>query len=429
MERRGLGVVAVALSLVAVAASTNAWAWPEAYYQTNGTPHRRVIVFSPSVPKEQRVRLCERTYKVVRTLDLVNAVVVEERPSLRMMSAEEGVDSNRSDVLRVEEDRRFNWLQAMEKGFFGLPFPDVRVEPLRPSAPTIPQYSVQPGPEVPWGVQRVSAPRAWNVTKGRGVKVCVVDTGVDRTHPNLAGNVLASFNATDPEHPDAAADENGHGTHIAGIIAAAGKNGGLVGVAPEASILAAKVLDKNGDASFSEIVAGMQWCADRGAHVVNLSIGGEGDPLLKEGIEALLNAGIVVVAAAGNYHAQHNPDRKVLFPAAYEGVIAVSASDRRDKEGWFSAKGDAIDFIAPGVEIKSTVPGGGYRTMDGTSQASPHVAGLAALLIAAGGPSGPSSVRAFLHASSMLPDLSPDAQGNGMISADLLVAPRVASAR
>src|SRR5690606_13760420 len=173
-------------------------------------------------------------------------------------------------------------------------------------------------------------------------------------------------------------DENGHGTHVAGIVAATGAPGGVFGVAPKAELLAVRVLDENGSGSLSDLIDGLSWTSGSGAHIVNLSLGSPlNNPLLERAIKALIQRGVLVVAAVGNSGPQIG---SVGYPAKLEGVIGVGASDRDDGIATFSSRGCGVDLAAPGVGVRSTWIGGGYRTMSGTSMAAPHVAGVCALL-------------------------------------------------
>ncbi|MEK6705287.1 MAG: S8 family peptidase [Bdellovibrionota bacterium] len=243
--------------------------------------------------------------------------------------------------------------------------------------------TTQPPQSIPWGVSAVSAPEAFLITRGGGATVCVVDTGVQPDHPDLWSNIIGGENFVSIKgriNPSAWADDNGHGTHVAGTIAAIDNGIGAVGVAPQSAIFATKVLNRQGSGYNSAIAEGIRSCVNHGARVVNLSLGGPSDStILHNAIIDASNAGLKVVAAAGNESTQ------VSYPARYQEVIAVSAVDSAMKFAWFSNFGPEVDFTAPGVSVYSTVKGSSYATYSGTSMAAPHVSGVAALMISTSG--------------------------------------------
>jgi subtilisin family serine protease len=265
--------------------------------------------------------------------------------------------------------------------------------------------------ELPWGIQRVNAPAAWKKTAGAGVRVAVIDTGIDAKHPDLAGSVAGGYAATGNSWHD----DNGHGTHVAGTIAGRLDGQGVAGVAPSASLYAVKVLDKNGGGSLFAIIKGLTWCARNGIQVANMSLGAPmGTVFMHLAVKYAVSNGVVVVAAAGNSAGS------VDYPGAYPESITVAASDSNDRIASFSSRGKEVDFIAPGVDVKSSVPGGGYDYYDGTSMATPHVAGLAALAVA-GGARGSAATHSALRAAARSINLPKEEQGAGMIDAGLLV--------
>jgi subtilisin len=225
---------------------------------------------------------------------------------------------------------------------------------------------------VPAGINQVKAPIAWDVTRGKGVKVAVLDSGIDFNHPDLAANYRGGVSfVTDESSP---MDHNRHGTHCAGTIGAALNGVGVVGVAPAAYLYAVKVLSRSGAGNWSWLIAGLDWCIKNGIHIASMSLGGGGAPAAVRSMCDLAFArGVLLVAAAGN---SAGP---VEHPARYGSVIAVSAIDTGNRLASFSCRGPEVELCAPGVDVLSTVPGGGYARLSGTSMACPHVAGAAAL--------------------------------------------------
>lgn len=262
-----------------------------------------------------------------------------------------------------------------------------------------------------WHLERIGAPRAWAWSTGRGVTVAVVDTGVaceDRP-PFSRGTDLAQtwclpgFSIIDSK--PGGSDDNGHGTHVAGTIAQSTNNGvGGAGVAFHARLLPVKVLDARGSGTTIQVADGIRFAADSGAHVINLSLGGaRASRIMQDAIAYARSKGAVVVAAAGNN------GRYVEYPAAFDGVIAVSATDATDALAKFSSRGKQVDLAAPGVQVlQQTICDGGknrceqFATLSGTSMASPHVAGAAALLMSAG-VTDPVAVERILKDSARLP--------------------------
>ncbi|GAC1436102.1 MAG: hypothetical protein NVSMB51_06740 [Solirubrobacteraceae bacterium] len=242
-----------------------------------------------------------------------------------------------------------------------------------------------------WGLDLIGADQAQQVSQGQGAIVAVVDTGVKIDHPDLAGRLLPGHDfvaGTDQMH-----DGNGHGTHVAGIIAADKGNGiGIAGVAPLARILPVRVLGDDGSGSDADVGAGIDYAVAHGANVINLSLGGTVLSALLpsatgDAVQRAIAAGVVVVAAAGN-------DSLPLCeqPGAGGRLLCVGALDRRGQQSFFSSNGLNVNVFAPGgsglpgpdEDILSTWNDGAYMTLAGTSQATPHVSGVAALLAADG---------------------------------------------
>lgn len=226
----------------------------------------------------------------------------------------------------------------------------------------------------PWNLELVGQPSGAQRSDGDGASVAVLDTGVDYTHPEITPRfgIEKGYNAIGSGEP---LDRHGHGTHVAGTVAAE-----TVGMAPGAQLYAVKVLDDYGRGSDGSVVRGIDWSASRKVDVVNMSLGGPGR---SEAFQMVINAaheqGVTLVAAAGN-DGREMPS----YPAAYDHVISVAAVDRRKRRAYFSNTHRTLDLSGPGVDVRSLTPGGGYRDLSGTSMASPHVAGACAMLKAYG---------------------------------------------
>lgn len=230
---------------------------------------------------------------------------------------------------------------------------------------------------LPWGIRRIGASEAWSVSTGHQIRIGVIDTGADFSHPDLRSSLSRGVNLLSPMSPPH--DDNGHGTHIAGTIAASGGSKGMMGVAPRALIHPVKAFDHNGSAYVSDIVLGIDWCVQNRMHIINMSFG------MKSKSQALLNtvrkaynAGIVVVASSGNDKKSNGAD----YPARYPYTISVGATGRDGRIAPFSNRGSRIDIYAPGEKVRSCWLGDGYKEMNGTSMATSHVSGAIALLLA-----------------------------------------------
>jgi subtilisin family serine protease len=230
---------------------------------------------------------------------------------------------------------------------------------------------------VDWGASIMMAPAAWKKTKGRGVKVAVLDTGVDLKHDDLRANIAGGINFTSSNMNDYQ-DRQGHGTHCAGIIAGTDNGVGVVGIAPEARIYGVKVLGDNGSGGLAGIVRAIDWCIAAKMDVISMSLGGSGTPpqAFHDAFKRAYAAGIPVIVASGN------EATAVSYPAVYPETIAVGAINNRLDKANFSNFGNELDVMAPGVDIYSTIPVNAYGLMSGTSMATPMVAGAVALYIA-----------------------------------------------
>jgi subtilisin len=237
-----------------------------------------------------------------------------------------------------------------------------------------------------WGVKRIGAGAVhigsgdFESNLGTGVKVAVIDSGVDYNHSELNHNYAGGYNyVSNNNNPF---DDNGHGTHVAGTVGALRNGSGVVGVSPDVDLYALKILDANGSGSFSSAISALEWSVNNGIKVTNNSYGSSGDPgtIVRDAFATSANAGILHIAAAGNGGNCGGKGNNVGYPARYDSVVAVAATNQNDTRPCFSSTGPNVELSAPGVGIRSTVPGGGFADWNGTSMASPHVAGVAALI-------------------------------------------------
>lgn len=338
---------------------------------------KRWVVYNPKTlfAKPDGKLMMAQSMGSVETMPHLNGVVMKEKPAALPKGW-------------VAEEEKIYKTQFLT-GCAPVPSPTPGPEPTPP--PTVDN-------EMPWGAKRVNAAQAQAVTKGSDVVVCVTDTGSDQDHPDLQG-VLVGGQSMVPGYDWQ--DDHGHGTHVAGTIAAQANGKDVVGVS-QAKIYTVKVLDRQGSGMSSWIANGIVACVRVGAKVINMSLGGDSpDSLIRQATDYAVQNGVIVVAAAGN------SGGSVGYPAANPGVYAVSAVDSNDRLANFSSRGSAIDYAAPGVNIPSLRLGGGVISMSGTSMASPHVAGVFALSLSKG--------RKIIAAKSI--GLGPTQEGKGMVDA------------
>lgn len=272
----------------------------------------------------------------------------------------------------------------------------------------------------------VDAVEAWNVTRGGGIKVAVLDSGVATDNPDINPKVVARVNFTTSRNNE---DNYGHGTHVAGIVAAYAENGiGVAGVCRDCTILAGKILSDTGMGSSSGLANGINWAVQNGARVINMSLVVGASTTLETAVNNAWNAGVVLVAAAGN-----GGNTSMNYPAAYLNVIAVGATDNNDKKASFSTYGTWVDVAAPGVSVYSTFPNHrfvlareynrsqGYDIGSGTSMASPIVVAVAALAWSANPTASNSAVRAKVEASTNTIEGVGTFWTRGRVNADLAV--------
>lgn len=306
--------------------------------------------------------------------------------------------------------------------------------PAHDESPTAKQHSGKPTPDPlqsqQWALTAVGLPTAWSTSTGEGEVIAIVDTGVDGHHPDLRQNIVGGHDFI--AGGDVATDPNGHGTHVAGIAAAVGGNGvGIAGAAPHAKIMPVRVLDSDGSGTDEVIAAGITWAAQHGADVINLSLGETGlvarlhkGGKINTAIRAATASGAVVVAAAGN------DSRRIRVYRLGVPVLVVIATDRAGQPTSFTNTGDLRAVAAPGSDILSTAPTesttlwpsgtDGYATLSGTSMASPLVAGITALALAAG--QSPATVLDHLQDTANNPTGDP-ALGAGVVDAASAVQP------
>lgn len=228
------------------------------------------------------------------------------------------------------------------------------------------------GPLAQYSHEKTNVPSAWkNGVTGEGIKIAVLDTGIsDHTDLDIAGGV-STVNYTNSYK-----DDNGHGTHVAGIIASKNNGVGTTGVASDAEIYSVKVLNYAGKGDLMDIIEGMDWAINKGVDIINVSLGTKVDSAtLKAKVDEAEAKGIIVVAASGN-----SGDYNMTYPAKYDNVVAVGATDQNNNLASFSSRGSQLDVVAPGAGVVSTYLGDMYANGNGTSQAAPYVTGLLALL-------------------------------------------------
>ncbi|MEH7097394.1 S8 family peptidase [Neobacillus vireti] len=237
--------------------------------------------------------------------------------------------------------------------------------------------------EVPKGIEMIQAPKVWEQTKGKGMTVAILDTGCDVTHPDLTERIIGGRNFTNDDNgnEDVYRDYNGHGTHVAGTIAATQNQQGVVGVAPEANLLIVKVLDQNGAGQYEWIINGIYYAIEQKVDIISMSLGGPEDvPALHEAIKKAVENHILVVCAAGNEGDGQDATNEFDYPGSYNEVISVGAINLERRISDFSNSNNEVDLVAPGETILSTYLDGKYAKLSGTSMATPHVSGALALI-------------------------------------------------
>ncbi|MBI6546905.1 MAG: S8 family serine peptidase [Cyanobacteria bacterium NC_groundwater_1444_Ag_S-0.65um_54_12] len=362
---------------------------------------RYLIKFQPSTPLARQEWLIQQAgATTIREIPALGTSIVSSYRDLLQLAG--------SEIAYVELD---NLRYAAE------PAVTVRSGAVSPSfsgsgnGPGIGRSTDDPLAPAQWGIAMIRAPEAWQRTMGDPeIVVAVLDTGVDLHHPDLRNQLVSGINFVARRQQSSSSqenivgmiankvgpmDDNGHGTHVAGIVAAEANNAeGGAGVAPRCRIMPVKVLAYDRTGHDGDVASGIVWAVEHGARVINMSLGGEGGSrTLEQAINYAQTHGVLVCAAMGNdgEKPEKNWGANLNYPAAYAGVLAVAAVAESGERASFSNRGRWIGVAAPGVEILSTVPTyevydplpPGYAAMPGTSMATPFVAGAAALLLSA----------------------------------------------
>lgn len=231
-----------------------------------------------------------------------------------------------------------------------------------------------------WQLSLTRIHKAWYDTRGIGVKVAIIDSGVQEDHPDLEGAVIDYKDFTG----EGKEDHSGHGTHVAGIIGSRINQKGLLGIAPECSLLVAKIIGKEispkGIEEAKRLAKAIDWAVEKEADIISISLGVPSLPEVYSAVHSALSANIFVIAAAGNNGSFYRDN--IVCPGCYGSVITVGAHDSNGNPAGFSSRGGQVDFLAPGTNIWSTHINSSYAKLDGTSMATPFVAGLSALIVA-----------------------------------------------
>jgi len=270
---------------------------------------------------------------------------------------------------------------------------------------------------IPFGIDMVRAQETWDEfgVRGEGIKVCVMDSGLFSQHTDLTTSNLSGYTGPEAVTPWNE-DGSGHGTHVTGIIAAADNNQGVVGVAPGVEIHVVRVFNNDGFFFGSDITAAAEICRNSGARIINMSLGGPRGLIFENSVfNQLSNEGIISIAAAGN-----NGDTSLSFPASYPSVVSVAAVDSNRNLATFSQRNSAVDVAAPGVQILSIATNNGLVVKSGTSMASPHVAGVVALMMSFNQTISRDSILTALEDTAINPDSQngrTDGFGNGIVDA------------
>jgi serine protease len=361
-------------------------------------------------------------------LDLREDVPAEVVQQVQELGAQYNSEFSESDHLYIIKGDR-NLLKALKKSPLAK-----KTEYIEPNyvykaleVPNDPEYSKQ------WNLRSINVESAWDETKGAGMTVAVIDTGISRVPDLKDTKFVQGYDFVN--NRDEADDDNGHGTHVGGTVAQATNNGyGVAGIAYEASLMPLKVLSAEGGGTVADIAEAIKFAADNGADVINMSLGGGGESqVMQEAINYAYSKGVVIVAAAGNSN-----ENSASYPARYPHVIGVSAIDSAGEKAGYSSYGAGVDISAPGGAITGENTTGGilqetisydengkliptFAAFQGTSMASPHVAGVAAL-VKASGVTEPEEILGVLKKSArVIPDDALNYFGAGHLDASAAV--------
>lgn len=388
----------IVFSLLCTAAETNS--------KTIVTQSRKIIVFKKSFDSRssQDSILKKSGALKIKSLKLINGTVVQLSPK-----TERDLKSKK-EVLRIDEDIFIHAFYSQSKNKDkGKKPPD------------------QPTQEFPWNISMIGADLVWSETQGDPVRVAVLDSGIDLDHPDLFENIKGHINIIKPKK--SGDDDGGHGTHVAGIVAAVDNAIGVIGVGPQIDLYAVKVLDKKGRGYLSDLIDALNWCIENDIQVINMSLGSQQDNAsFHEAVQNVYHAGIVQIAAAGNYGLEGGA---ISYPAIYSETIAVSSIDSLGNWDPYSSYGEQIDLIAPGVDVRSTYKDGLYARISGTSMAAPHVTGTVALILSTvpgsffdvdgDGTWDPSEILMKLKLRAQPLGLSVEQEGAGLVRADRVI--------
>lgn len=247
--------------------------------------------------------------------------------------------------------------------------PIEKVEELHGLTPNDPQT-------LGWELETLGVVDQWKKSRGEDVTVAVIDSGCDVQHPDIRDNIIGQKNLID--NSDNAHDDNGHGSHVCGTIAACDNNKGMVGVAPKAKILVVKALNQHGNGSLNHIADAVRYSADNGADIITMSLGcSVAFSPLRRALDHATRKKCLTFCAAGN----SGPSVDIMYPAKYKNTISIGAVNKKLHRTSFTCSGDSLDFLAPGKDIMSIMPSNRYALMSGTSMSNPFAAGVAALYL------------------------------------------------